>query len=277
MGLKIALKEVYKRFRWSVPDENDPCLTAPAAPISAPGDEEDEDDPESTRQSPPPPVAAAPASNLAGNVIGQQQKPVQDGKTREAMADEETPIAPGADPARNPGLVSPGSKAYLASTSRQMPDTQVDAGAFWSTAALKPNNPYAVVGSDGEALPAPSLGYALPNDRLERLDRVGLGNSRAARALRRTLASSPAVALPNAEPPLQMRVAAELANSLKPVTARLDKISKITDPESQQAALRKLLKDLPALSEAIMADDSLAKVLQPDLIKHFIAGLTAKK
>ena len=168
MGLKIALKEVYKRFRWSVPDDNDPCLTAPSGAATMPGEPElDEDgNPVPAKTKPAPPNPKSP-------LLPPEEKPKQDGKTRAAMSDEVTPIAPGADPARNPGLAAPGSKAYLQSASRQMPDTQVDAAAGWSATGLTARGP--------------ALGYAVPNDRLEHLSAIGLGNSRAAQSLRRSL------------------------------------------------------------------------------------------
>ena len=70
-----------------------------------------------------------------------------------------------------------------------MPDPQVDAAAFWSRAGLAPK------GADGQTLPMPSLGYSLPNGdrsqkpeaRIQNLQLAGLGNSRAAQALRAEL------------------------------------------------------------------------------------------
>lgn len=199
MGLKIALKEVYKRFRWSVPDDNDPCLTPPAQAVPAPNGEDDEpalDEagnpvPAKTKTATPNPKAPCPPP---------EAKPKQDGKTRDAMSDEETPIAPGADPARNPGLATPSGKAYQSAASRQMPDTQVDAAAGWSATGLTARGP--------------ALGYAVPNDRLEHLSEIGLGNSRAAQSLRREISKRAAearqIALANAEKDVPEKIADEL-------------------------------------------------------------------
>jgi hypothetical protein len=86
------------------------------------------------------------------------------------------PIAPGADPARNPGLANPFSNAYRQTESRQMPITtpEVDSATALSRAGLQ----------------MPALGYSIPNSndtaKLETLDKIGLANSRAAHALRRS-------------------------------------------------------------------------------------------
>jgi hypothetical protein len=168
MGLRVALKEVYKRFRWSVPGDGEQCLQAPQAQMQENGRSTMED-------------GKSPSS-----------------ATRPAQTTGQTPIAPGADPTRNPGLLNPHSALRTPqSASRQMPDTQVDTGAFWSRVGLAPR------GADGQTLPMPSLGYALPNadmvghsccstlapllDRHASLVARGLGNSRAARALHREI------------------------------------------------------------------------------------------
>lgn len=175
MGLRVALKEVYKRFRWSVPDADEPCLTPPA-PVSPVGSSEMEDENGDFPSEKLPGVKSAPPTP--------EPKPAeQDGKTQPAMATDTTPIGVGADPARNPGLANPGHSAYAQTASRQMPDPQVDAAAGWS------RNGLVTPRSDGQTLPAPSLGYALPNavDQLAFLTQRGLGQSRAARALQRSL------------------------------------------------------------------------------------------
>lgn len=74
--------------------------------------------------------------------------------------------------------------------------------------------------------------------------------------------------------------AAKLANAvtdtLAPVLKRLDAISQITDADTQRALLEKLLKDFPAITEAIRADDTVAKTLSPVLSAALIAGLQQK-
>ena len=71
-----------------------------------------------------------------------------------------------------------------------MPDTQVDAAAFWSRSGLMPKVGQASSLSPGSTLPMPSLGYSLPNERLENLQRLGLTNTRAAQSLRQALANT---------------------------------------------------------------------------------------
>jgi hypothetical protein len=174
MGLRLALKDVYQAFRFKVPVAGDLCLTPPAG--AAP---------------------EAPGTNL--QAPAKLQAPTD--KPIPAQTSDDSTIAPGADPRFNPSLLAgiPGSAPAPGADERApreqftvgapgMPDPQVDAGSFWSRAGLMPR------GADGQTLPAPSLGYALPNDRhdagtagekLEQLLSVGLGNSRAARALQR--------------------------------------------------------------------------------------------
>lgn len=165
MGLKIALKEVYQRFRWAVPSENDPCLTPPA------------------------PVAPTAADQFADHLAATSAPeplpdPAPEPDRAPAPSAASTPIAAGADPARNPGLLPPtGNPAPAAS--RQLPDTQVDAAGFWSRAGLSPRNPFTLPLSQ-----SPALGYAIPNERLEYLSAIGLGQSRAAQALRRSVRAS---------------------------------------------------------------------------------------
>lgn len=211
MGLKIALKEVYKRFRWSVPERDDPCL-APPMQAAAPAPGEEEENPEK------PGARGVPGQNgqsngngigsngnLAGAVLPAQRQRADDGETQAAMTDDNTPIGRGADPRFTPDLLSPLSperglqppSAHIPGPSRSMPDTQVDAGAFWSRLGLAPR------GADGQTLPMPSLGYALPNERLAVLESRGLANSRAARGIRRRIADRQrqrGVALENAGP-----------------------------------------------------------------------------
>lgn len=185
MGFKVMLKEVYKRFRWSVPEAGEPCLT-PAAPAAPQKSEVRSQEPEKTPAKPgdeqppqnPKSEIANPKSEKpqAVDATGEETDPLLKGEqqekpTQEAREEIDTPIAPGAQPAR------------WQTASTAMPDTQVDAAGFWSRTGLMPK------GADGKNLPQPSLGYALPNSRFEILNSLGLGNSRAAQALRREIFS----------------------------------------------------------------------------------------
>ena len=284
MGLKVALSEVYKRFRWKVPDDNDPCLTPVPTPVAPAGDHDTglENEPVQT------------------NVVPQKDSrpQEQDGKTQSAMTDDDSTIAAGADPKRNQDLLSP--RNQVQGPARIMPDTQVDAGSFWSRQGLMPK------GADGQTLPMPSLGYALPNSSkvatLEDLELRGMGQSRAARSLRtvtgntlRTATGSnlqtainktsraangngsdQGVAIANESATSTTRVAKQLRDSLHPVAMRLQKIMAIDDGDTQKAAIQKLLKDFPAIEDAIKADDSVAKVLQPVIVQNFVQGLIGK-
>ena len=109
--------------------------------------------------------------------------------TVKARVAEDAPIAPGADPA----------KRQVAST--DLPDPQVDGAAGWSSIALvQPKKPLIPIDAKVDSqLPKPSQGYALPalavglpNQRdvgsdLQKLTKLGLGNSRAANAIRHRL------------------------------------------------------------------------------------------
>ncbi len=70
-------------------------------------------------------------------------------------------------------------------------------------------------------------------------------------------------------------LAATLHETLLPVLKRLDAISRVDDAAIQQHMIEKLLRDFPAISEAIQADDSLAKKLSPQLSAALVQGLTA--
>jgi phage gp29-like protein len=107
MGLRISLKEAYKRFRWSAPAEGEPCLQS--APQPRPQGRED-GDVQAARHDMP----SLPASS-----------PAQDGPR--------APIGAGADPGRNPQTAN-----------LEMPDPQVDAAGFFSSAAAMPALAYAV-------------------------------------------------------------------------------------------------------------------------------------
>jgi phage gp29-like protein len=106
MGLRISLKEAYKRFRWTAPAEGEPCL-------------------QMTHQT-------NPAGREGGNHPSHQPKPALPA-TSSAQDGLQTPIGAGADPKRNP------QTANLA-----MPDPQVDDAGFYSAAATKPALGYAI-------------------------------------------------------------------------------------------------------------------------------------
>ena len=208
MGLRVALKEVYKRFRWSVPDAGDQCLQAPQPPMqNAEGRMQNEEAGKMRIEDCGLRIEENPNSN--GSKLETQNSKL----TQPAQTNKNTPIAAGADPARNPGLAAPAGANYAETSSRQLPDTQVDAGAFWSRVGLAPR------AADGQTLPMPSLGYAVPNgsgtgvsrvrfqeltgadggstagvratkellDRHASLVARGLGNSRAAQALHKEI------------------------------------------------------------------------------------------
>jgi len=236
MGFRVMLKEVYKRFRWSPPEAGEACLAA-AAPSSGglasaaispngqqPGESPKPDADGSQAAAKPTDKTAANASlplqppskkRAAADATGEETDPLLKGEgktapTDPARVDEDAPIAPGAEPARNPGLANPWTTAYDQSESRQMPvprgrgqgaevrgqrsevrgqraegrgqrskvsgQPQVDDAAGWSVTGLQ----------------SPALGYAIPNGtdpvtRHASLVTLGLGNSRAAQSLRKSI------------------------------------------------------------------------------------------
>lgn len=199
MGLKVALKEIYKRFRWAVPATDDPCLSpplVPTAPNAAPKEAAGGD-------TPPKPAGGTAREpdqqnnrngHLAGDVVAKLQDVKPTSEAAQARDDLDSPIGRGADPRFNPSLNGPvadtdGMTTVTVKTGNRfsqspnpgMPDTQVDSASFWSRAGLAPR------GADGQELPAPSLGYALPNERLADLDLRGMGKSRAAKGLRKSI------------------------------------------------------------------------------------------
>ena len=254
MGFKVMFKEVYKRFRWSVPEAGEPCLapaTVAAPPANGPqageGEDEDEDDKKPVKPGTPAatPQSALPAPQLkkpaAVDAAGEETDPLLKGEektaaTSAARVPENTPIAPGADPARNPGLANPFTQSYMQAESRQMPTgtPEVNAAAGWSRAGATRTS----------VLQSPALGYSIPNQRdaeLNHLTAIGLGNSRAAQALRRTGKAESrnqkaemerAIALENARaeqstPVVQLRTAH--VDDLDPVRHALAAIENISD------------------------------------------------
>ena len=106
MGLRISLKEAYKRFRWTPPVPGEPCLEFPRNPNPIGR--------EGGNPAAPHPKTALPAAS-----------PAQDG--------EETSIGAGADPRRNPQTSAP-----------EMPDPQVNGAGFYSNAGRMPALSYAI-------------------------------------------------------------------------------------------------------------------------------------
>jgi len=106
MGLRISLKEAYKRFRWTPPAEGEPCLQFPLN--TNPTGRESGNPPSH------PGTSTLPAASSTPN--GAQ-----------------TPIAAGADPAREPQTASP-----------EMPDPQVDEAGFHNSSTRMPALSYAI-------------------------------------------------------------------------------------------------------------------------------------
>lgn len=67
-----------------------------------------------------------------------------------------------------------------------------------------------------------------------------------------------------------------ISDVLMPLLKRLAAIEKIDDAGVQQHMLEKLLKDYPQISDAILADNSLAQQLSPLLQQNLEAGMTGK-
>ncbi len=158
MGLRVALADVYRRFGWKPPKAGEPVL--------------------GVRSADPPPLrygaarAGGRGDGEPGANGGQGAKSERTDQTDPAERAEDRPIAPGADAGR-----------AVQTADASMPDPQVDAAGFWSRAGLMPAlpgrdravrragpggspgtaSPTSPRGADGQTLPMPSLGYALPN------------------------------------------------------------------------------------------------------------------
>jgi hypothetical protein len=209
MGLRIALKEAYTRFRWKEPEAGEPCLEAQAAAA-----------PELDEQGNPKPEARNPKQ--APEPVTEKPEPVRP----TTPAREATAIAPGADP----------QKAFQ-TADQGMPDTQVDAGGFWSRAGLMPK------GADGQTLPMPSLGYALPQE--------GDRNQAEVRKVR-----------------------AAVSHDVSPLIERLAAISKIKDDAVFESKLRRLLADFDSLAADIKTDPHAQQVMQQIMMQGFLRGVT---
>jgi hypothetical protein len=271
MGLRIALKEAYKRFRWSVPERGEPCLEAPAAAPSgaATGEDDDEDnfDADGNKK---PKAPATPAPEKAAPVLPEEKPKVDDGKTQPAMTDENTPIGAGADPAKQIQAADP-----------RMPGTQIDAAGFWSNAGqsrLKNGRPIPVDSTVSQNMP--SLGYAIPNERLAFLTAHSLGNSRAAQSLRRQINAvvRDQVALANAAGSLEasgkkLIIEAILAE-FNHINERMAAIADIKDVDVQKQKLAAVLADLDKLEASLNHDPQVAQAIYKILAAGVANGVS---
>jgi hypothetical protein len=110
----------------------------------------------------------------------------------------------------------------------------VDAGGFWSRAGLLPK------GADGQTLPMPSLGYALPQDKAQ---------------------------------PEGQAFAAAVAHDIEPMLLRLAKVSGIKDDGIFKTKLHDLMRDWDALANDIQADPRSQRVLEQILQQGFLRGV----
>jgi hypothetical protein len=133
MGLRVALADVYRRFGWRRPKAGEACLQTPA-PRAIPA-------PDGNGTAENANKGKAVGENGRANGSPGTASPPENGEAAPA------PIAAGADPTR-----------WVQTADAWMPDPQVDAAGFWSRAGLAPR------GADGQTLPMPSLGYAVPNE-----------------------------------------------------------------------------------------------------------------
>ena len=77
-------------------------------------------------------------------------------------------------------------------------------------------------------------------------------------------------------PEVTSDLGATLHEMILPLLKRLQAIAQIDDPAIQQHMVEKLIRDYPQISDAINADNSLAKKLSPQLEAALIAGLKDK-
>ena len=105
MGLRISLKEAYKRFRWTAPAESEPCLQFA--------------------------LQTNPAGREGGGLPSHPHKPTL--PAPRAQDGPRAPIGAGADPRHNPQTAN-----------LEMPDPQVDDAGFYSAAATMPALGYAI-------------------------------------------------------------------------------------------------------------------------------------
>jgi hypothetical protein len=151
MGLPISVAQARERTGWREPEDDEPILSpsAPAVPPNAEGGMPKEETAKPGEEKPAPAKPAAPAAPKADEPKRYKKPNWSPAKKSQAAipakTDENTPIAAGA----KPGAVQTASPL--------MPSPQVDAAAAWSKIGTAPKD------AQGNTLPMPSLGYALPN------------------------------------------------------------------------------------------------------------------
>ncbi len=171
-----------------------------------------------------------------------------------------------------------GAAAVAAEEAAQADRDQADAHAKLNADALAKGavagGPGAVPGQPGGkkgafgAKPGQPGGTAVAKSAGEEDDAAG-GAAEARRAA--IEAKAAAEAKPDVAP-----AANALAETMAPLTARLEAITKIKDEATRGAALRKFLKDEPKLSAALAHDQSLARTITPKLVARFLDGLAKK-
>jgi len=72
-------------------------------------------------------------------------------------------------------------------------------------------------------------------------------------------------------------VAQALHETVEPLIARLEAIAKVDDEQARAGLMRKLLKDLPHLTAAMLHDDSVAKAFAPEAVRRFVEKLKEEK
>lgn len=97
------------------------------------------------------------------------------------------------------------------------------------------------------------------------------GNSARRRETRRGLEASA-----NQMDADEAHLAVAVHESIMPLLKRLQSIANVTDPETQQHLIEKLLADFPHIADAIKADSTVAKTLSPKLEQALIQGIQKK-
>lgn len=151
LGLRIAMKDVYKRFKWDPPAEGDVCLTPPA-PTPGAGDSP------ASEGAPAFVPANAPSAVPAPQSAMPTKADESDEQTQSSQLTEQTAIAAGARPQAIAQIAAP-----------EMPDPQVKAGSMMSQAVQTVKNALRFwrgsnpsTDSSGNN-PGPAFGYAIPN------------------------------------------------------------------------------------------------------------------
>ena len=146
MGLPVSVAQARERTGWREPEDDEPILKAAPVPpppgANPPANEDGEGKPA------PKPVAP-PAAAKPGEPDRYQKPNWSPAKKSTAATPAKTgenePIAAGAKP------------GAFQTSSPLMPDPQVDAAAAWSKLGTAPKD------AQGNPLPLPSAGYAIPN------------------------------------------------------------------------------------------------------------------